>query len=166
MRVIIAGGTGLIGSDLAKWLDKAGYEVIVLSRNPNKQTKLPASIQITQWDAKTANGWGELANGAKAIINLAGASLIGDGLLPTRWSAERKQLIRDSRQWACNGVVQAIEQAEEKPERLIQASAIGYYGTHEDDRTLTESAPAGDDFFSDNLQRLGKWGEECAGSWQ
>lgn len=139
MRVIITGGTGLIGTALSAYLVEKGYEVVVLSRNPN-QARVPAGVQVAQWDGKTAVSWGHLANGAKAIINLAGSSIAGG-----RWTADRKRDIIDSRVNAGQAVVEAIAQAWQKPEFLFQASAIGYYGNG-GDQLLSESSPPGHDF--------------------
>jgi uncharacterized protein (TIGR01777 family) len=141
-RVIITGGTGLIGRALAAHLAPAGYEVILLSRAPGLARDLPAGVRAVEWDARSAAGWGELADGATAIVNLAGES-IGGG----RWTAERKRRIRDSRLNAGAAVVQAIKLAERKPEVVIQASGIGIYG-NAGDAELTEDAPAGRDWLS------------------
>ena len=92
MRVIITGGTGLIGRALASSLARDGHEVIVLSRDPSRHTDLPAGVRAVRWDARSAADWGELADGAGAIVNLAGDN-IGAG----RWTAERKRRIRQSR---------------------------------------------------------------------
>lgn len=140
MRVIITGGTGLIGKALAAEL-ASDYEVVILSRNPDKhRNDIPSSTKIVQWDAETSIGWGELADGAHAIINLAGAS-IGD----KRWSKSRKQLIIDSRVNAGKAVVEAVARAKIKPQVVVQASAIGYYGARRDE-ILTEQSTAGSDF--------------------
>ncbi|MBN1668474.1 MAG: NAD-dependent epimerase/dehydratase family protein, partial [Anaerolineales bacterium] len=72
MRVIITGGTGLLGKNLVAALLKQGHEVIVLSRNPQKASGLPAGAQPVGWDAKSSSGWGKYADGADVIINLAG----------------------------------------------------------------------------------------------
>lgn len=142
MRVIITGGTGLIGQSLATDLVKDGHDVIVLSRNPTRRTALPAAVKVVAWDGKTAAGWGELADGADAIVNLA-----GEGIADGRWSEERKQRIYRSRIDAGNAVVEAVQTAENKPRVLIQASAVGYYGPC-DDRLLDESAAPGSDFLA------------------
>ncbi len=81
MRVIITGGTGLIGSALAENLAADGHEVIVLSRNPAKYT-FPAGVRGEKWDSKTAAGWGPLADGADAIVNLAGNQSLAPGCCP------------------------------------------------------------------------------------
>ena len=93
MQIIITGGTGLIRSALAQNLAKDGHEIIVLSRNPAKYS-FPSGVRGEKWDGKTAAGWGHLADGADAIVNLAGEPIAGSGLLPSRWTAERKRRIR------------------------------------------------------------------------
>lgn len=147
MRVIITGGTGLIGSALAQNLSADGYEVIVLTRSPQRETGLPAGVRAVGWDARSAEGWGPLVEGAAAIVNLAGASVAGEAFLPARWTDERKRLLRDSRIHAGEAVVEAVERAEEKPGVVIQASGIGYYGFHGDE-VLDEDAAPGHDFLA------------------
>lgn len=139
MRVIITGGTGLVGTALSTYLVEKGYEVVTLTRSPNRATA-PAGVQLVQWDGKTAVNWGHLAAGAKAIFNLAGSSIAGG-----RWTEERKREIVNSRVNAGKAVVEAIAQASQKPEFLFQASAVGYYGSS-GDQFLTEAAPIGSDF--------------------
>jgi uncharacterized protein len=145
MRVIITGGTGLIGTALARSLIPDGHEVIVLSRNPQTRNGLPPEVRVVGWDARTARGWGELADGADAIVNLAGANLAGEGFLPARWTEERKRIIRDSRVNSGHAVVEAVEQAQTKPAVLIQASGVGYYGDR-GDQIVTEDTGPGDDY--------------------
>ncbi|MGC8781875.1 MAG: TIGR01777 family oxidoreductase [Anaerolineae bacterium] len=147
MRIIITGGTGQIGRALAKELVFGGYEVVVLSRRPAQVSGLPERVEVAAWDGRTAQGWGRLADGALAIVNLAGENLAGGGFLPARWTAERKQLIRESRLAAGRAVVEAVAQAQLKPRVLIQASGIGHYGNRGDE-VLTEAAAAGDDFLA------------------
>lgn len=142
MRTIITGGTGLIGRALAANLIADGHEVIVLSRNPSGATGLPKGVRVEGWDALTAEGWGRLADGADAIVNLAGA-----GLADSRWTTERKRVIRDSRVNAGRAVVQAVEAAEKKPGVVVQSSGIGYYGPRGDEK-ITEADTVGDDFLS------------------
>jgi uncharacterized protein (TIGR01777 family) len=143
MRVIITGGTGLIGSALSKHLADTGHEVVVLSRSPERHAgKMPKGVRVVGWDAQSAAGWGELADGAGAIVNLAGAG-IADG----RWSDARKKAILQSRLNAGKAVVEAIEAAQQKPGVLIQSSAVGYYGGGSRE-VKTESAPAGADFMA------------------
>jgi uncharacterized protein len=139
-QVIIAGGTGLIGNALTNLLLASGYHVSVLTRNVNRVNS-PGSSTI-KWDGKTPNGWGELVNGADAVINLAGQS-IGE----QRWTKAQKERIVTSRIQAGEAVVAACEQAAQKPRVVIQASAIGYYGNHGDE-PLKEDAQPGSDFLA------------------
>lgn len=147
MRVIITGGTGFIGRNLAADLAGAGHEVILLSRNPAQARGLPAGVRAERWDSRSAAGWGPLADGAGAIVNLAGENLAGNGFLPSRWTPERKALIRQSRIDAGRAVVEAVEAARAKPRVVIQSSGIGHYGSRED-KLLTEADPPGADFLA------------------
>ncbi len=140
-RVVITGGTGLIGRALAAELAATGYEVVVLSRNPQRARSFPLGIRSEPWDGRTARSWGELADGAYAIVNLAGENLAGG-----RWTAERKHRIRQSRLDAGQAVVEAVRAAKQKPAVVVQASGIGYYGPHGDEG-VTEDFPPGDDFL-------------------
>ncbi|MBN2548008.1 MAG: TIGR01777 family oxidoreductase [Anaerolineales bacterium] len=143
MRVIIPGGSGLIGAALSTELIKNGYEVFILSRQPDRQKeKLPEGVRAVGWDGKSAAGWGSLADGAKAIVNLA-----GENLAAGRWTEARKQAIRDSRVHAGQAIVQAVDGAGQKPEVVIQASGVGYYGPRQDE-LVDESGAPGADFSS------------------
>ena len=68
MRVLITGGTGLIGRALSANLAADGHEVIVLSRSPEQGTPLPDRVQVERWDSRTAEGWGHLVDGDPAGI--------------------------------------------------------------------------------------------------
>jgi hypothetical protein len=145
MRVVITGGTGLIGRALSADLASGGHEVIVLSRSPERATHLPDGVRAERWDARTAEGWGHLADGADAIVNLAGASMAGEGFFPTRWTDQRQRVIGDSRIHTGRAVVAAVEQATQKPRVVVQSSAVGYYGLDREG-VLTEVAEPGDDW--------------------
>lgn len=142
MRVIITGGTGLIGKALCTALVNDQHSVIALSRNPDKYRGSLRSVRLEQWDGKTAAGWGALVDGADAIINLA-----GEGIADGRWSKERKKSIRESRINAGLAVMDAINQATNKPKVLLQSSAVGYYGPHGDE-LVTEETAMGNDFLA------------------
>ena len=126
MRIIIAGGTGLIGSKLSASLAKDGHDVVILSRNPGKYS-LPKGVRAEKWDSQTAKDWGHLADGADAIINLAGENISGGGFIPARWTPERKKRIEQSRINAGQAIVAAVQAAVEKPEVVIQASGVDFY---------------------------------------
>jgi uncharacterized protein (TIGR01777 family) len=142
MRIIITGGSGLIGRELTAILAYAGHEVIVLSRNPAGVQDLPLKARAVEWDSRTVEGWGKLVDGADAIVNLAGANIGG-----RRWTPARKQLLRESRVEAGRAVVEAVRAALQKPRVLIQASGVDYYGSRGNEE-VTETTPAGAGFLA------------------
>lgn len=146
MRVVITGGTGLIGRALARELGAAGNDVVVLSRDPDRSGTLPAGVRAARWDGRTAQGWASLLDADTAIVHLAGES-ISEG----RWTAEKKRRIRDSRVVSGKAVLDAIREAPVKPRALIQGSAVGYYGAHGDE-AVPEDTPPGRDFLADVCQ--------------
>ena len=148
MRVIITGGTGLIGRALAESLAADGHEVVLLSRSPGNVVGLPDGVQAVYWDTRSLAGWGDLVDGAGAVINLAGASVAGKGLLDVRWTPARRRAILQSRVLTGQAVVEAIRAAKQRPPVLIQSSAVGYYGTQTGDQRLDESAAAANDFLA------------------
>lgn len=141
MKVIITGGTGLIGSRLARKLDAAGHKVWVLTRDA-PHAHVTGNIEAVEWDAQTVAGWGHLASEADAVINLAGEN-IGAG----RWTAKKKERIISSRQHAGQAVVEAVRSASPRPRLVIQSSAVGYYGPSGDE-IVTEKTPAGPDWLA------------------
>lgn len=143
MRVIITGGTGLIGSALARDLGAAGYDTVVLTRDVGRVGPLPAGVWAAQWDGRTAEGLKPLLDGRTAVVHLAGESIASG-----RWTAEKKRRIRDSRVASGRAVLQAIRDAREKPRVLLQGSAVGYYGPRGDE-AVREDAPPGSDFLAD-----------------
>jgi uncharacterized protein (TIGR01777 family) len=148
MKVIIAGGTGLIGRQLTKELAQHGHEVIILSRNPEKVISVPKGVEVVAWDGVSSQGWGDLVNQAQAVVNLSGESVGGKGMFPSRLTDERKRRVRESRLFSGKALVEVIEAAEKKPQVFVQSSAVGYYGFHGDEK-LNEDSPPGDDFFAE-----------------
>ncbi|MGB8645042.1 MAG: TIGR01777 family oxidoreductase [Anaerolineae bacterium] len=142
-RVIITGGTGLIGSALAADLAIAGYDVVLLTRNPDRARAYRQGIRAAAWDGRTGEGWGDLANGAFAIVNLAGETI---GPMPW-YLSNRKERILASRVNAGRAVVDAVSRVENKPRVVVQASAIGYYGSRGEE-LLAEDAGPGSDYLS------------------
>lgn len=142
-RVIVTGGTGLIGRPLVAELAAAGHEVVVLSRSPERVRGLPAGARAAGWDAETADGWGGLADGALAIVHLAGEPL---GEWP--WTAERKRRILASRVDSTRAVAAAVRAARQPPRALLQSSGINFYGDT-GGRVVDETAPAGKGFLAD-----------------
>lgn len=148
MRYIITGGSGFIGSRLSESLVADGHEVIILSRSPAKQSA-SSGVQVVQWDARTADGWGHLADGAFAIVNLAGETTGGSGVipLPGTWSDKRKRLIKESRRNAGQAVVAAVAAATVKPQVVVQMSGIDYYPAT--NTVMTEESGRGRQFLAE-----------------
>jgi NAD dependent epimerase/dehydratase family enzyme len=88
-----------------------------------------------------------VADGAGAIVNLAGENPADRGFLPSRWTPERRRAIRESRVNAGLAVVQAVEGAAHEPSVVVQASGSDYYGPHGDEE-VTEETTAGNDFLA------------------
>jgi len=149
MRIIIAGGSGLIGRELSSTLTNAGDEVLILSRNPEMVKEMPVGVRVIKWDGKTIQDWGQEIEKSDAVVNLTGENLSGEGFLPSRWTKDRKLRLVQSRVNSGIVLTKAIEMAGAKPAVFIQASGIGFYGTHQE-KSLNESDDGGDD-FSANL---------------
>lgn len=148
MKVIIAGGTGMIGRALSVNLLNAGYDVRVLSRDPKSyKSHFPSGVKLSKWDPAQVNGLNDTLEGSEAVINLVGENLAGDGFVPTRWSPRRKRQLIDSRIVPGKTLSDAIEAASKPPSVLIQASAVGYYGSSETE-VFTEESPPGSDFLA------------------
>lgn len=143
-KIIVSGGSGLIGSALTAELTGAGYEVVVLSRRPEAVSGLPAGARAVGWDAETVAGWGGEVEGARAVVNLAGAAIA-----ERRWSPKRKRLLRCSRTVSTRALVQGIQRASARPEVLLQMSGIDYYGDHPEAERITEDSAPGAGFLAD-----------------
>lgn len=140
MKLIIAGGTGFIGSVLCARLLQLGHTLTMLSRSPSPAAISPGINRLT-WTPGSAGAWMESIDGADAVINLAGEPIA------KRWTERQKEKIASSRIDSTRALVTAIDRAKEKPKFLLNASAIGYYGPHADEALTEESGP-GDDFLS------------------
>ena len=136
MRILITGGTGLIGRHLCKALLAEGHQLTVLSRHPETvAVKCGAAVQAIS----SLNEW--LPDRTfDAVINLA-----GEPIVDAYWSQQRKQVLRDSRIGLTGKLVQCIAAAKQKPSVLLSGSAVGYYGDS-GDVELDETASAGNDF--------------------
>jgi uncharacterized protein (TIGR01777 family) len=142
MKVLIGGGTGLIGSALAKSLLARGNQVGIISRTPDLVDEDYLSVS---WDEALLVK--ELSD-TDVVINLAGSSLAGNNPLQMRWTANRKQAIISSRMAAGQKLVAAISKLNRKPEVFLQASAIGYYGNQGLDPANENTGP-GNDFLTE-----------------
>lgn len=148
MKVIITGATGFIGRVLCRDLYK-DYEVIALSRDVRRAaSKIGDYAKILEWDGRTTGTWVTQADGAFAIINLAGESLAHG-----RWTNSKKAGILHSRLDSVRAIIAAIKQVNNKPATVIQASAIGYYGSR-GAMELNEESSQGKGFLADVCQKV------------
>jgi uncharacterized protein len=137
MKVLISGGSGLVGTVLTKALRADGHTVAHLVRPGGDAA--PGDIR---WAPVTSFVNVVAMEGIDAVVNLNGAS-IGGG----RWTPERKKLLRSSRIDSTRVLEDALSRMKQKPRVFVSASAIGYYGDRGDE-ILTESSSSGDDFLS------------------
>jgi hypothetical protein len=136
MRIVVAGGTGFLGSALVSRLRREGHDVFVLARRARGQGEIP-------WSPDGSTGpWAAAFDDADAIVNLAGESIASG-----RWTATRKAAIRESRMLATRSLVAGIERAARPPGVFVSGSAVGYYGAHGDE-VVTEATPPGRDFLA------------------
>ncbi len=144
MRILITGGSGLIGRHLARSLHGRGHQAVILSRHADAVRRDPTMwpFQVIPGDPTVPGHWQAEVDGCDAIVNLAGHNIFAG-----RWNPEIKQKIRDSRVYGASHLVAAIKQASRRPEVLVHGSAIGYYGPHGDEE-LDESSPSGTDFLA------------------
>jgi uncharacterized protein len=151
MKVAIAGGTGLIGTNLTKQLLNKGHEVYILTRNPqNKQDS--DGISHIQWLTSEAEPEKKL-EGIDGFINLAGESLNSG-----RWTEQKKKEILDSRIDVTKETVRILHALNKKPSVLINGSAVGYYGTSFEETFTEDDTEPGNDFLADVVAR---WEEEA-----
>jgi len=137
VTIVLAGGSGFLGRKLARRLQSEGHKTITLSRRPS------ATGNEIAW--RPDGNAGELPrhiDGVDAIVNLAGENVFG-----LRWTAKKKQALRNSRILSTRTLVRAVQACAHPPRVFINGSAIGYYGPHGDE-PVTESIPAGSDFLA------------------
>ena len=138
-KVLITGGTGLIGKRLTEMLLQKGYEVAYLSR---KRESIP-SVKVYEWDIVKGYIEEGAVENTDFLIHLAGA-----GVADEKWTAERKKVIISSRVDSINLIARQLKEKNIKPKSFISASGSSYYGEDTGDKKHTEESPAGDDFLS------------------
>jgi uncharacterized protein len=138
-RILVSGGSGLIGQRLMSDLELSGHEVVQLVRRE------PTSTNQYRWDPYTGSIDPRALKGLDAVVHLSGA-----GIGAKRWTAERKRVIADSRLVTTRFLAEHLAALDDPPEVLISQSAIGVYGDRGDE-ILTEDSKAGadGDFLSD-----------------
>ena len=148
MKVAITGATGFVGNRLVERLLAAGHQVVVLTRDVEQaRLKLPAAdVMIVGDSLSDPSLWQSAIAGCDGVVNLA-----GEPIAEQRWTEAVKQSLIDSRRLTTQKLVAAIAQAQPRPAVLVNASAIGFYGTSET-ATFDETSPAGNDFLAEICQ--------------
>lgn len=146
-KILITGGSGLIGKAVTSLLKQKGYEVAWLSRKPKKQKQ-----KSFFWDIDTHTIDADAVPWCDGIIHLAGA-----GVADKRWTAKRKQQILESRTHSSRLLFETIQKQEKRPEVFISASAVGYYGFDTGGELIHEESALGADFLA---EVVAQWEEE------
>lgn len=136
-KILITGGTGLVGKRLTQMLIDKNHEVVILSRNPKEKNEFKWNISSNYIDEKALKN-------IDYIIHLAGA-----GIADKRWSDKRKQLIVDSRVQTAHLLFNKISELNINLKGFISASGIGYYGAITSDKIFEETDQSGNDFLAD-----------------
>jgi uncharacterized protein (TIGR01777 family) len=139
MKVLIAGGSGFLGSHLIASLTAGSHHVWVLSRNPNLKIE---GVQVVLWDGRTTSGWGSLVEEMDAVVNLCGLSTNN-----WPWTKRKKQRFLDSRVIPGRALASAIENAPHRPDVFVQISGINHYGLR-GKGVADESTPPADDYLA------------------
>ncbi len=135
-----------MGSRLVQRLQEQGHQPLILTRNQAAAERAFPNLEIVAYTPTESGDWQKAIAGCDAVVNLA-----GEPIAESRWTPQQKQEIRNSRQLGTQKIVEAIAQANPKPKVLVNASAIGYYGTSET-ATFDETSPPGNDFLAEVCQ--------------
>src|SRR4030095_303113 len=136
MKIAVTGATGCVGRAVLKLAHQRGHEVIAFTRSPERAIEW--AVEQRQFSLADPPD----LSGCDAIIHLAGEPILGF------WTAKKKCAIVESRIEGTRRVVEAIAKFDPKPEVLVSASAIGWYG-EAGDTELTEASPRGSGFLAE-----------------
>lgn len=146
--VLIAGGTGTIGTRLTQLLALKGYKIIVLTRDA-ASTPGNDLCEYSSWNPGKQEIDEEVLAKTDYIINLVGA-----GIADKRWTTKRKKVIVDSRVDTSRFIVKVLQKVDNKVKAVINASAIGFYGPDQGiNGGFTETDPAADDFLAATCEK-------------
>jgi uncharacterized protein (TIGR01777 family) len=140
-KILITGGTGLVGVRLTEMLQDKNHEVVILSRNPKKENEFKWDISKNKVDKKAFEN-------VTHVIHLAGA-----GIADEKWTSKRKKVIIDSRVNSANLLFETIKKHNININGFISASGIGYYGAITSDNIFEETDKVGNDFLGDVCQK-------------
>jgi hypothetical protein len=149
-NILIAGGSGLVGQSLSKYLVDKGYNVNWLSRHVNKVRPMQG-VKVFKWD--TDNHFIDLKaiENVSVIVNLAGQSIVGQ-----KWTERYKEKIVKSRINSSLTILKGLEESGREIDVFIGASAVGYYGMRIADYYFTEVDKPGNDFLADTCVKWEK----------
>jgi uncharacterized protein (TIGR01777 family) len=136
-KILITGGTGLVGAKLSEMLIDKKHEVVILSRYPKKTNEF-------KWDISNNYIDDNVFENVDYIIHLAGA-----GIADERWSETRKQVIIDSRVETANLLYNKVKEVNIQLKGFISASGSGYYGAVTSNKIFTEENSSGSDFLGE-----------------
>jgi uncharacterized protein (TIGR01777 family) len=139
VRALITGATGFIGRELLKRVQQP----VVVTRNIAHARQSLGDVETHAWDPMSSPLPAAALEGVEAVFHLAGEP-VAEG----RWTAAKKQRIRESRVVGTRNLVAGLRQAQSRPAVLVSASAVGYYGDRGDE-VLSESSPPGSDYLAE-----------------
>ncbi len=142
MKVLLTGGTGMIGKDLAASLLAEGHQVTVLTRSLEKARGVKG-VEAVEWDGRAVPGGGEWISQMDVVVNL-----VGERLSRWPWTAAQRRRFVDSRVEGGQALTEAVREASRRPKVLVQASGVNYYGPR-DQTPVTEADSRGGDFLAD-----------------
>jgi len=146
-NILITGGTGLIGSEIRKLLEEKSYNTGILTRNKQR-----TGSNSFYWNYDEGLIDKEAFEFADAIIHLT-----GENISARRWSEKQKEIILNSRLGYTRLLYDAMKNSDKRPEKIISASAIGYYGAISSERIFAEEDHPGDDYIAGVVKA---WEEE------
>lgn len=138
-KILITGGSGMLGNAITEKLLNKGHQVAFLSTRKDYTYK---NVEVFYWNLKEEHIEEGAFNGIDTIIHLAGANVAGE-----RWTDERKKVILKSRTKSSDLIMKYLNKIEHQVHTFIGASAIGIYGDRGNE-ILTEDATKGDDFLA------------------
>ncbi len=148
-KVLIGGGSGLLGTRLSQMLSTKGYEVCHLSRNPDPES----DYKTFGWDVKGQTLDLAALAGVDYLINLAGA-----GIADKPWTSQRKRVIIESRAGSNRLLADSLARTGHRPKAFLSSSAIGFYGDRGEE-ILTEGSSSGQGFLPESTRA---WEESLA----